>query len=169
MSYLGFDRELDEYRKNTSPETADLMDLKDEIEDAFGLVILSDKERAELEALAKTGDEKAADRLKFALNDRELESIEEAFARSMRKETEKADDAETYLIYGGYEPLTVSLTHTLNHKAGLAWTSYSHTGVPVPTFAQGPGAESFTGYYDNTDIGKALLNLLEERSLAEAR
>lgn len=169
MSYLGFDKELDEYRRRTSPEKADLMDLKDEIEDAFGLVVLSDKERADLEDLAKTGDEKAADRLNFALNDRELENIEVAFTRSMHKETERADDAETYLLYGGYEPLTVSLTHILNNKAGLAWTSYSHTGVPVPTFAQGPGADSFTGYYDNTDVGKNLLNLLEERSLTAAR
>ncbi len=169
MSYIGFDKVLDDYRRNIIPEEADLADLKEAIKGAFGLVILSEQERAELEALAKTGDEEAADRLQFALNARELQAIEKAFSRSMQKKTEKADYAETYLIYGGYEPLTVSLTHTLNNKAGLAWTSYSHTGVPVPTFAQGPGADSFTGYYDNTDVGKNLLNLLEERSLAVAR
>ncbi len=169
MSYLGFDRVLDEYRQKTPPEKADLMDLKDEIEDAFGLVILSEQERADLEALAKSGDEKAADRLEFALNDRELERVQEAFNRSMQNEKERANDAETYLIYGGYEPLTVSLTHTVNHKAGLAWTSYSHTGVPVPVFAQGVGAEHFTGYYDNTDIGKKLVSFIGETSLTAAR
>ena len=33
----------------------------------------------------------------------------------------------------------------------------SHTGVPVPIFAMGPGSENFTGTLDNTDVHKALL------------
>lgn len=33
----------------------------------------------------------------------------------------------------------------------------SHTGVPVPIYAYGPGAENFTGTLDNTDVHKALL------------
>jgi alkaline phosphatase len=81
-----------------------------------------------------------------------MELIKDAFISSMTDKKERADNEETYLIYGGYEPLTVTLTHILNRRAGLAWTSYSHTGVPVPTFAIGVGAEEFDGYYDNTDI-----------------
>jgi alkaline phosphatase len=75
----------------------------------------------------------------------------------MGGEKEKAGDAETYLLYGGYEPLTVKLTHILNQKAGLAWTSYKHTGVPVATSAMGVGAESFNGYYDNTDVALKIM------------
>ena len=33
----------------------------------------------------------------------------------------------------------------------------SHTGVPVPIYAYGPGAENFTGTLDNTDVHRALL------------
>ncbi|MCG8569490.1 MAG: alkaline phosphatase [Spirochaetes bacterium] len=64
----------------------------------------------------------------------------------------RASDQESFLLYGGYEPLTVTITHILNNRAGLSWTSYSHTGVPVPTFALGLGEDVFNGYYDNTDI-----------------
>jgi len=86
------------------------------------------------------------------LSDYEMKLIEEAFVRSMTDAKERSENEETYLIYGGYEPLTVTLTHILNRRAGLAWTSYKHTGVPVPTFALGAGADEFNGYYDNTDI-----------------
>ena len=41
---------------------------------------------------------------------------------------------------------------TLNNKSGIDFTSYSHTGLPVGVFADGVGAEEFSGYYDNTDI-----------------
>ena len=33
----------------------------------------------------------------------------------------------------------------------------SHTGIPVPIFAMGPGSENFTGTLDNTDVHKAVL------------
>lgn len=49
----------------------------------------------------------------------------------------------------------------LNARAGLGWTSYDHTGAPVPVYAIGRGAEKFAGRYDNTDIVKKLLNISE--------
>ena len=76
----------------------------------------------------------------------------QAFDRTMNGEEEGSKNPETYLLYGGYDPLTVTLTHVLNQKAGMAWTSYKHTGVPVATSAVGVGAERFGGSYDNTDI-----------------
>jgi alkaline phosphatase len=85
-------------------------------------------------------------------SDYELGLIENAFRESMLDEKKRSNNEETALLYGGYEPLTVTLTHILNRRAGLAWTSYKHTGVPVPTFALGAGASAFNGYYDNTDI-----------------
>ena len=57
-----------------------------------------------------------------------------------------------YVLYGTYEPLTVTITHVLNSKSGISFSSYSHTGIPVPVFALGVGSELFSGYYDNTDI-----------------
>ncbi|MDQ7032810.1 MAG: alkaline phosphatase, partial [Desulfonauticus sp.] len=56
----------------------------------------------------------------------------QAFAMTMKGHIDK-HDPQTYLLYGGYDPLTVTITHLLNNKAGIGWTSYKHTGVPVPT------------------------------------
>ena len=53
-----------------------------------------------------------------------------------------------------------TVTHILNNKSGIDFTSFSHTGLPVAVFADGNGAEDFGGYYDNTDIYNKLANLL---------
>ena len=91
----------------------------------------------------------------------EINALKTAFARSMKgRGLEKSKNPETYVLYGGYEPLSVSITHILNQKAGLAWTSYKHTGVPVATSAVGVGAELFNGYYDNVDIAKKTMGIM---------
>jgi alkaline phosphatase len=61
---------------------------------------------------------------------------------------------EAYLTFGEsyYNPVGVVATHILNNRAGIGWSSYYHTGVPVGTFAIGSGSEMFVGTYDNTDI-----------------
>ena len=73
-----------------------------------------------------------------------------AFAETMADEP--TDNEETDLLYGGYNPLSVTLTHIINNKAGIGWTSYSHTGVPVPVYATGASAELFNGAYENTEV-----------------
>ena len=40
-----------------------------------------------------------------------------------------------------------------------AYSSNGHTGVPVPVYAFGPGAELFTGIFDNTEFLKKVLKL----------
>ncbi len=68
---------------------------------------------------------------------------------------------EQSILYGGYNPFSVTVTHILNNKSGVDFTSYSHTGLPVAVFADGNGAEDFGGYYDNTDIYNKLAKLLK--------
>ena len=94
------------------------------------------------------------------LEDFQAAQIREAYNRSMGGEKEKSKDKATYLLYGEYDPLTVTLTHILNQKAGLGWTSYKHTGVPVSTSAVGVGAETFNGYYDNTDVALKIMAVM---------
>ncbi len=96
----------------------------------------------------------------MTLKDHEKTKIRKAFRRSMTGSTLKSGDPETYLLYGGYDPLTVTLTHIINQKAGLAWTSYKHTGVPVATSAVGVGSERFGGAYDNTDIALKIMAIM---------
>ena len=134
--------------------------LFDVVEEHFGLVKLSAKERTALEAKANAGNAKAEETLQLALTDYEVNQIKRAFVRSMGGKIEKSANEETYLLYGGYDPLAVSLSHILNQKAGIGWTSYKHTGVPVPTFAQGRGYQIFNGYYDNTDIAKKIMQVM---------
>ena len=141
-SYEKFNELLADYKKNHSTDNAKLLDLAPAIKKAFGLIMTGE---------AETKEEKA-----MLLNDYEMSLLEDAFTRSVKGEKIKSKDPQTYLLYGGYEPLTVTLTHVLNNKAGLGWTSYSHTAVPVPVFAQGAGAELFNGYYDNTDVAKKI-------------
>ncbi|MBN2515367.1 MAG: alkaline phosphatase [Deltaproteobacteria bacterium] len=95
----------------------------------------------------------------MVLKDFEIAELRDAFDKSM-KNIEINEGTQEYLLYGGYDPLTVKLTHILNRKAGLGWTSYSHTGVPVTTSAIGKGAALFNGYYDNTDIAKKIMLLM---------
>ena len=91
------------------------------------------------------------------LNDYQKEKLEDAYDKSMCGANDNTD-AENMLLYGYYNPIVVTITHILNEQASIGWTSYSHTGVPVPVFAQGRGkyAEQFAGFYDNTDIAKKL-------------
>lgn len=86
------------------------------------------------------------------LNDYEAELLEKAYIRTVAGDEAVSNATEDKLLYGGYTPLTMQLTHIQNNRSGMAWTSYKHTAVPVATFAVGAGEEMFHGYYDNTDI-----------------
>ncbi len=46
------------------------------------------------------------------------------------------------------------------HEVEIAWTTGSHTGVPIPVMAYGPHAIEFTGWLDNTEVGKKTARLL---------
>ena len=93
------------------------------------------------------------------LTEYDKERLEAAFDKTMSGESVNLEEEDS-LLYGYYEPLTVTLTHILNQKAGIAWTSYSHTGVPVPVLAIGNSSTLFDGFYDNTDIAKKIAEAL---------
>jgi alkaline phosphatase len=94
------------------------------------------------------------------LNAYQKEKLEDAYDKSMSGNNDNTSD-ENKLLYGNYEPIIVTITHILNELASIGWTSYSHTGVPVPVFAQGADAEQFAGFYDNTDIAKRIAKIMK--------
>ena len=97
---------------------------------------------------------------KLVLTAYELEQLRVAFEKSING-TETGEDAQAeYVMYGTYDPLSVTLTHILNNKSGISFTSYSHTGLPVAVLAEGVNAEVFNGYYDNTEIFNKLAEML---------
>jgi alkaline phosphatase len=59
--------------------------------------------------------------------------------------------------YGGYMPLPITYNIITNERAGVGFTTWSHTAAPVPVYAIGPGAEQFSGQMDNTDIPRRIL------------
>ena len=98
---------------------------------------------------------------KLVLTPYELELLETAYEKSVNGTETGYDSQQEYVMYGTYEPLSVTITHILNNKSGVSFTSYSHTGLPVPVLAEGVNAEMFNGYYDNTDIYNKLAYMLK--------
>lgn len=89
--------------------------------------------------------------MKIPLTDEEILSIRAAFLESM----DETKDRE------GMDPLMAGVLKLMSLKAGLGWTSLTHTGVNVPVFAIGVGAEKFTGILDQTDISNIISGMLE--------
>ena len=97
----------------------------------------------------------------LAMTEYEYGQLKAAYETTMSRTGEEAEFAQDeYIRYGSYEPLTVTITHILNNKSGINFGSYAHTGLPVEVLVQGVGAESFDGYYDNTDIYSKMAALL---------
>lgn len=96
----------------------------------------------------------------------ELNQLKAAYAMSMLARNERAKNAQTYNTYGGHEPLSIACCHLIAHRAGFAWTTFSHTGAPVPTSAVGVGHQRFNGYYDNTDIFKKIASVMRPATVA---
>lgn len=86
------------------------------------------------------------------------------FDQSIGKALEfAAKDGETLIIVtADHETGGFSLVGG-DMKTGMvkgAFSTGDHTGVMVPVFAYGPGAENFTGVMENTDIAKKIMNLM---------
>ena len=97
----------------------------------------------------------------LVMTEYEYGQLKAAYETTMSRTGEEAEFAQDeYIRYGSYEPLTVTITHILNNKSGINFGSYAHTGLPVEVLVQGVGAESFDGYYDNTDIYSKMAALL---------
>lgn len=143
ISYAKFDSDyVAKYKANNTSFANVLKDIKTN----FGLVSSSDPDTKNNALLTMT--------------DYEYNKLKAAYDKTMSKSNTKLSQEE-YVLYGSYEPLTVTITHILNNKSGIAFTSYSHTGLPVAVFAQGYGEELFAGYYDNTQIYDNLAGLLK--------
>ena len=135
MSYEAFDKEaVAAYRTNKSSFESVLVGIKQN----FGLITKTD-----VSAASNPG---------FVLTDYEYDRLKASYTLSMIDPKSRKLSEEENLLYGSYEPLTVTVTHILNNKAGIGWTSYSHTAIPVGVFAKGNGEALFNGYYDNTEI-----------------
>lgn len=145
-SFLEFDKILSNYRKTHTKDNAKLEDLYADIKTSFGLLSPSDAD--------------AATKKDMVLSDYEIQKLKDSLAQSILEAKDRKFNDNDKLLYGTYDPFSVTLTHILNNKAGLGWTTYSHSGLPVPVYAIGNGQDLFAGYYDDTDIYKKLVSIL---------
>lgn len=145
LSYVAFD-EMFSALKEQKPELT-FEEVLPIIKDNFGLIPASAPEAQE-----------EANKL-WVLTDSELTKLQTAFTESMLPEDQRTESDATALLYGSYDPLSVTITHIVNNKAGIGWSSYSHTGTPVAVYAMGAGAELFGGSYDNTEIYSKMAQL----------
>ena len=139
ISYAKFDSDyVASYKENKTP----FEDVLSDIEELFGLKA------------------QGADDDKLVLTEYEMEQLRAAYEKSVNGTAASQYEQEEYVLYGTYEPLSVTITHIINNKSGISFTSYSHTGLPVAVLAHGLNAEVFSGYYDNTQVYYKLADML---------
>lgn len=119
-------------------------ELLPEIEKCFGLYVIPDKNKSPALVLSETN----------------VEQLKKAYDEFQK--IKRTGITDYFSPYGEYNPIAVTCTHLLNKKAGLSWSTFTHTGTPVVTYALGKQQELFSGYYDNTNIAKVIFSILEE-------
>lgn len=96
----------------------------------------------------------------LVLTDSELKRIESSYKFALMGSMPLSLSEEQRLMYGDYHGLAVTLTGIINNKAGLNFSSWDHTALPVAVYAQGPGSDMFVGHYDNTNICNNLMKIM---------
>ena len=130
------------------------------IKDVYALYGFQQIETPAMETLQTLMGKYGEEGDKLVLTAYEMEQLRAAYEKSINGTASSQYDQAEYVLYGTYEPLSVTITHIINNKSGISFTSYSHTGLPVAVLAEGAGSEMFNGYYDNTDIYNKLADLL---------
>jgi alkaline phosphatase len=99
---------------------------------------------------------------------REMQDFEEAvqMAKSYAEQDNEtlvivtADHETGGLLIEPFKPTQYTAPEVkFSFNTGIGYGS--HTGVPVPIYAYGPGSENFTGTMDNTDVYRAMVAALD--------
>ena len=102
---------------------------------------------------------------RFGLEDlskSETEKLGEAFAKDVHNVKSRLKDTTAHDVRRLYV-FAQTVKNVLAARAGVGWSTHSHTALPTLTTAKGPGAEILVGMTDNTDIGIRLKKLIAER------
>lgn len=136
------------FAKNYFLKLGELKDIKASVED-----VLTKKYDGDREAYFKYISENFG-----------LDNLTEKERNEIIKAMDIADSKEEYdvAIYGPsyYGPVAIATAHIISERANIEWTTYAHSATAIPMSAIGIGAESFGGYKDNTEIAKAMANIM---------
>lgn len=150
LSYAKFDSDyVAAYKENQT----DFETVMADVTELFGLQASVDETEKTSQKDNPNAHPESEDTGSMVMTEYEYGKLKAAYEETMSRTGEEEEfGQEEYLLYGSYEPLTVTITHILNNKSGINFSSYAHTGLPVEVLAMGAGQEMFEGYYDNTDI-----------------
>lgn len=150
ISYAKFDSDyVTAYKENQT----DFDTVMADVTELFGLQAPNGEAETANQADSKDVHPESEDTGSLVMTEYEYNKLKAAYDETMTRTGEEEEfGQEEYLLYGSYEPLTVTITHILNNKSGINFSSYAHTGLPVEVMAMGVGQDDFAGYYDNTDI-----------------
>ncbi len=91
----------------------------------------------------------------LSLSTKELAQLKVAYTKAFKAKKIESTDKD-YLDNDLEKTLPELVVYILNEKAGIGWSTYGHTGMPVPVRAIGSGQDYFKTYLDNTDIPKII-------------
>lgn len=88
-----------------------------------------------------------------------IRSLDEVAKRAL--DFARRDRSTLVLLTADHETGGLSLLSGRDgEKLGIHWSTYSHSGAPVPLYAYGPGARRFSAVRDNTEVAAILAELL---------
>ncbi len=97
---------------------------------------------------------------KLVLSQADIKLIQAAFEADIKKYRKNVEETKDYL-----KPLKYALGNAcrtvLMQRAGVDWTSGTHTALPTMTTALGVGQDKFSGFYENSHIGIVLKSFYE--------
>ena len=146
ISYAKYDSDyVSAYKENKT----DFDTVMKDVTELFGLQVPTE-ETSESSNQKDSADQhpESEDTGALVMTTYEYEQLKAAYETTMSRTGEEEEfGQEEYVLYGSYEPLTVTITHILNNKSGINFGSYAHTGLPVEVLAEGAGAENCFHYY----------------------
>lgn len=121
----------------------DFEDVKPLITEKFGLVFTKDRNNP------------------MRVRSAERKLLQEAFEKDREYIRKQVADTTAHDVGRRYVFAT-TVKNVLAAKAGIGWSSGSHTALPTLTTAQGIGADIIVGMQENTDIGVRLKKLFSK-------
>lgn len=91
----------------------------------------------------------------------EISADEEQELKALYKAALKHQTKDTKTMYKTINKLGDAGIALVNKKAHIGWTTRAHSAHMVPIFAIGPGAQSFSGWHDNTEIVPLLRRVIQ--------
>lgn len=89
------------------------------------------------------------------LTEEQEKDLEELFTKTF----EMRNSADQQTLYANFNAFAVEVFRIFNDATGLAFTTGSHSGNPVPVFAVGCGADAFKGLNNNINLPVEILRI----------